>query len=100
MATFQRTVASYRPGARTMPGEYYTSPAILAEEMERIFARGWHEGPPDRTTPLRGLGGRVDGVFTETFVARAADLVKAPAHMDAIQASTPAAFRSLRSRWR
>jgi NADPH:quinone reductase-like Zn-dependent oxidoreductase len=53
-----------------------------------IFARGWHEGPPDRTTPLRGLGGRVDGVFAETFVARAADLVKAPAHMDAVQAST------------
>jgi NADPH:quinone reductase-like Zn-dependent oxidoreductase len=53
-----------------------------------IFARGWHEGPPDRMTPLRGLGGRVDGVFTETFVARAADLVKAPEHLDAVQAST------------
>jgi NADPH:quinone reductase-like Zn-dependent oxidoreductase len=53
-----------------------------------IFARGWYEGPPDRTTPLKGLGGRVDGVFTESFVARAADLVKAPAHLDATQAST------------
>jgi NADPH:quinone reductase-like Zn-dependent oxidoreductase len=53
-----------------------------------IFARGWHEGPPDRTTPLKGLGGRVDGVLTETFVMRAADLVKAPAHLDAVQAST------------
>lgn len=53
-----------------------------------IFARGWHEGPPDRTTPLKGLGGRVDGVLAETFVARAADLVEAPAHLDAVQAST------------
>ena len=42
MATFQRTVASYRQGAHTMPGAYYTSPAILAEEGERIFAHHWH----------------------------------------------------------
>ena len=42
MATFQRTVAAYREGARTMPREYYTSPAILVEETERIFARHWH----------------------------------------------------------
>jgi NADPH:quinone reductase-like Zn-dependent oxidoreductase len=53
-----------------------------------IFARGWYEGPPDRTTPLKGLGGRVDGVFSESFVARAADLVAAPPHLDALQAST------------
>jgi Rieske 2Fe-2S family protein len=25
-----------------MPGEYYTSPAVLAEERERIFARQWN----------------------------------------------------------
>ena len=42
MATFQRTVATYRQGARTMPGEYYTSPDILAEESERLFPRLWH----------------------------------------------------------
>jgi len=41
MTTFHRTVASYRSGARTMPGEYYTSPAILAEEREQIFAQQW-----------------------------------------------------------
>jgi Rieske 2Fe-2S family protein len=40
--TFVRTAESYRQGARTMPGEFYTSPAILAEEQERIFARAWH----------------------------------------------------------
>ncbi len=41
MSTFHRTATSYQPGARTMPREYYTSPAILAEEGERIFARSW-----------------------------------------------------------
>jgi hypothetical protein len=32
MATFQRTTESFRPGARTLPREYYTDDAILAEE--------------------------------------------------------------------
>ena len=41
MTTFHRTVSTFQQGARTMPGEYYTSPAILAEESERIFARSW-----------------------------------------------------------
>ncbi len=41
MTSFQRTVSSYRQGARTMPGEYYTSPAILAEETQRILSRHW-----------------------------------------------------------
>jgi Rieske 2Fe-2S family protein len=42
MTTFHRTVTTYRSGARTMPREQYTSPAILAEETERIFARHWN----------------------------------------------------------
>jgi Rieske 2Fe-2S family protein len=42
MTSFHRTVATYKQGARTMPGEYYTSPDILAEENERIFAKSWH----------------------------------------------------------
>ena len=42
MTTFHRTVSSYKHGAHTMPGEFYTSPAIFAEEIERIFARSWH----------------------------------------------------------
>ena len=42
MKTFRRTVESYRAGAHTMPREYYTSPGILAEESEKIFARQWH----------------------------------------------------------
>jgi glycine betaine catabolism A len=39
---FQRTVESYRQGARTMPRERYTSPEIFAEERERIFAKEWN----------------------------------------------------------
>lgn len=42
MSAYVRTVESFKQGARTMPGEYYTSPAILAEERERIFARQWN----------------------------------------------------------
>jgi glycine betaine catabolism A len=42
MATFHRTVESYRQGARTLPRAYYTDPAILAEEIERIHARHWN----------------------------------------------------------
>lgn len=42
MTTFQRTTASFRQGARTLPREYYTDPAILAEEREAIFARSWN----------------------------------------------------------
>jgi Rieske 2Fe-2S family protein len=39
--TFLKTTESYRQGARTMPGRYYTEPRVLAEEAERIFARSW-----------------------------------------------------------
>jgi Rieske 2Fe-2S family protein len=41
MPAFHRTVESFRPGARTMPRDKYTSLAIFAEEQERIFARQW-----------------------------------------------------------
>jgi glycine betaine catabolism A len=42
MTAFHRTVESYQSGARTMPRERYTSPAILVEESDRIFARHWN----------------------------------------------------------
>jgi Rieske 2Fe-2S family protein len=42
IGTFRRTVEAYRQGAQTMPGEYYRSPAILAEERERLFPAMWH----------------------------------------------------------
>ena len=41
MTTFVKTAQSFRQGAKTLPGEYYTSPAIFADEMERLIARGW-----------------------------------------------------------
>jgi Rieske 2Fe-2S family protein len=42
MSAFHPTATTFRQGAHTLPGEYFTSPAILAEESERIFARGWN----------------------------------------------------------
>jgi Rieske 2Fe-2S family protein len=42
MTDFQPTTVTYRQGARALPGEFYTSASILAEERERIFARGWN----------------------------------------------------------
>lgn len=42
MTVFHRTASTYRPGATTLPGMYYTDPAILAEEMERIGQTCWH----------------------------------------------------------
>jgi Rieske 2Fe-2S family protein len=41
MTGFVKATAAYRQGQRTLPGEYYTSPEIHAEELERIFARRW-----------------------------------------------------------
>jgi len=60
----------------------------LGDRVMPIFASGWHDGPPTRTTPLLGLGGRVDGTFVEAFVARADDLVRVPVHLDEREAST------------
>jgi Rieske 2Fe-2S family protein len=41
MPTFLKPTESYRQGARTLPGRYYTAPEVLAEEHERIFRRSW-----------------------------------------------------------
>jgi Rieske 2Fe-2S family protein len=38
---FVETRESYRQGARTLPGRYYTAPEIFAGESERIFRRSW-----------------------------------------------------------
>jgi Rieske 2Fe-2S family protein len=40
--TFHKTVAAYRQGARTLPGEYYTSPDVLANERASLFPDMWH----------------------------------------------------------
>jgi Rieske 2Fe-2S family protein len=53
MTTFVQTTSSFKQGARTLPGEYYTSPSVFDEERERLFARSWIcVGRTDRlTTP-------------------------------------------------
>ena len=42
MTTFQRTVESFQQGSFTMPAEQYVSPAVFAEEVDRIGQREWH----------------------------------------------------------
>ena len=41
MSSFLKTVESYKQGARTLPGRFYTAPEVLAEEREKIFACHW-----------------------------------------------------------
>lgn len=41
MTIFPNTVQLYQPGASTMPGEYFTSSEIFAEERQKIFAQSW-----------------------------------------------------------
>lgn len=38
---FVETTRTYRQGARTLPGRYYTAPEVFAEEAERIFRAAW-----------------------------------------------------------
>lgn len=38
---FHKTASLFRQGARTMPGEYYTSAGVFSPEREAIFARQW-----------------------------------------------------------
>ena len=42
MTEFQRTAATFRQGSRTLPGERYTSPVILEQDRERVFAGAWN----------------------------------------------------------
>ncbi len=39
--SFRRTTAVSTLGQRTLPGEFYTSSEVFAEELEKIFARRW-----------------------------------------------------------
>ena len=41
MPTFVKATQAYQQGQRTLPGRYYTSPEIYAEELERVFSRRW-----------------------------------------------------------
>src|SRR5258705_684628 len=39
---FRQTATTYRQGSLTLSREYYTAPAILEEENERLFATQWN----------------------------------------------------------
>lgn len=41
MTAFHSTTETYRQGARTLAGRYYTAPDVLMEEREKIFSRRW-----------------------------------------------------------
>src|SRR3989475_605607 len=41
MPTFVKATQVYQQGQRTLPGRYYTSAEIYAEEQERIFTERW-----------------------------------------------------------
>jgi glycine betaine catabolism A len=41
MTEYQRTTTTFVQGSRTLPGEHYTSPSLLGDEREKIFAREW-----------------------------------------------------------
>lgn len=41
MPAFLKTAESYRQGARTLPGRYYTSAEIYTEELERLLRTRW-----------------------------------------------------------
>src|SRR5256885_11606005 len=41
MSSFVKATQAYQQGQRTLPGRYYTSPEIYAEEQERIFTARW-----------------------------------------------------------
>ncbi|MGE5213847.1 MAG: aromatic ring-hydroxylating oxygenase subunit alpha [Nitrospirota bacterium] len=38
---FRKPVATFQPGAETLPQRYFVSPDIFAEELQKIFAANW-----------------------------------------------------------
>ncbi|HEY9647479.1 MAG TPA: aromatic ring-hydroxylating dioxygenase subunit alpha [Chroococcidiopsis sp.] len=62
MTTFYQTASTLRSGATTLPGRYYTSDAIFAEETEQIFYQRWvcvgraEEVPQPGDYQLRSVG--------------------------------------------
>jgi NADPH:quinone reductase-like Zn-dependent oxidoreductase len=52
-----------------------------------IFAGLWQRGPLNRTLQRSALGGPLHGTLCEYFAADASAVVRAPAHLDAIEAA-------------
>lgn len=42
MASFHPTIATFKQGSRTLPGELYTSDAVLEQENKGLLARTWN----------------------------------------------------------
>jgi Rieske 2Fe-2S family protein len=40
-SNFRKSVATFRPGAETLPQRYFVSAEIFAEELQKIFATNW-----------------------------------------------------------
>ncbi|HET6617846.1 MAG TPA: aromatic ring-hydroxylating dioxygenase subunit alpha [Gemmatimonadota bacterium] len=71
--TFLETKESYRQGARTLPGRYYTAPEIFAAEGERIFRRSWSCAWREDELACRGEYFLVSTAGEELIVVRGDD---------------------------
>ncbi|HMF45112.1 MAG TPA: aromatic ring-hydroxylating dioxygenase subunit alpha [Candidatus Udaeobacter sp.] len=40
-SNFRKSVATFRPGAETLPQRYFVSEEIFAEELQKVFATNW-----------------------------------------------------------
>ncbi len=64
------------------------APSLVGSRVLPALAPYWLEGPPDRATLRRTLGGPLPGTAAEEIVVPAAGLVPAPSHLDDAQAAT------------
>ena len=71
--TFYETKESYRQGARTLPGRYYTAPDVFASEGERIFRRSWLCAGREDEIAGRGEYFLVSAAGEELIVVRGED---------------------------
>jgi NADPH:quinone reductase-like Zn-dependent oxidoreductase len=59
----------------------------IADRVCPIFASRWQAGPLTREAQRSALGGPVDGTLCEYLVADASAVVRAPAHLNAVEAA-------------
>jgi Rieske 2Fe-2S family protein len=52
--SFHPTIATFKPGSRTLPRELFVSSEVFAQEQERIFAHSWNCA--GRASALRNAG--------------------------------------------
>ncbi|BBM81796.1 zinc-dependent alcohol dehydrogenase family protein [Candidatus Uabimicrobium amorphum] len=60
----------------------------VGDFVTTVFAPYWQSGTPT-TTQMRGtMGGPIHGALTQRFVAKSSHVMKAPKHLNAVEAST------------